>query len=111
MVVWCVIAVSAIAFIRTATSKNFLQIELSGLHNASIHENDCNKYLKFYQIILIHDVAVTSPSLPGVLIRQNMLKTIAAEHKRCAQRRVRAACQESTVCWCFVRNYEVHEGC
>ena len=88
--------------IHTAAGKNFLQIEQSGLHDASSHENDGSKYLKYDQIISIHDAAVTTPSLSGVVIRQNMLmldspsKTIGEKHKRCVQRRVRAARKEST---------------
>ncbi len=49
--------------ICTATGKIFLNIERSGLHDASSHENDSSKYLKYYQIISIHDAAVTTASL------------------------------------------------
>ncbi len=49
--------------LRLVKGPNFIELQQSGLHDASSHENDGSKYLKYDQIIAVHDAAVTVPQL------------------------------------------------
>ena len=78
--------------LRLVKGPNFIELQQSGLHDASSHENDKSEYLKYDQIIAVHDSAVTAPQLSGAVIRRNLQmadspsKIIDVKHQRCIQR-------------------------
>jgi hypothetical protein len=50
----------------------FIELQRSGLYNANSHKTDGSKYLKYGQIIAVHDATVTEPQLSCTVIRLNL---------------------------------------
>ncbi len=72
-------------------------LEQCGLYDVHSHEEDASKYLKYEQIILVSEAAITAPNLSSSAIHRNMplhdspTKTIGTKHNRSVMRRVRHA--------------------
>jgi hypothetical protein len=58
--------------LRRVFGSDFVELQRSGLHDASSHENDGSKYLKHDQIVALHDATVTAPQLSGTMLLQNL---------------------------------------
>jgi hypothetical protein len=80
--------------LQRVIGRDFVELQHSGLHDASSHENDGSKYLKHDQIVAVHDAAVTAPQVSGTVLRQNLQladnpnKKNAAQLQHCVQRQV-----------------------
>jgi hypothetical protein len=60
--------------LRVLTGRYFIELQRCGLHDSSSHENDGSKYLKYDQIVSVHDSAeiASEQQLYGAQLRRNM---------------------------------------
>jgi hypothetical protein len=88
--------------IRVGRGDGNFTLERCDLHNMNSHATDKSKYLKYNQIILLTEAAVTAPNLSAAVIRRNMLMhespttTISVQHRHGVTRRVRPASKNMT---------------
>jgi hypothetical protein len=73
----CVIisSVCTVSGPRGLTDRDLIELQRCSLHDASSHENDGSKYLKYDQVVSVQDAAITVQQLSGAQaaqLRRNM---------------------------------------